>query len=195
MNSYAVNTIPVSNVKKQSAIILTLHESITPSTYEEIITTVKSYLATGHTHLVVEMLGVPRLNLTTLFTLYSLVALAKNQQPANPEGGWNAIYTMADAFVDEPVSNMNVCAVQPNVAQALRQGGFADVVEIFSTLGKAVNAFNPVCMTAVAPTQNRLPNQLLIGQAIYPERLEQLCKPCYQQVFLFSTIRILLAST
>ncbi len=152
MNEFSVNTIPVSTTPRQSAIILHLHEAIKPSNYEAIIATVKSYLATGHTHLVVDMLDVPRLTLTTLFTLYSLAALAQNQQPANPEGGWNALHEMANALADQPVTNMNMCAVHPTVAQALQQGGFAEVVALWPTLAHAVNAFNLTRKTAVSPT-------------------------------------------
>ncbi len=156
MNEFSVNTIPVSTTPRQSAIILHLHETIKPSNYEAIIATVKSYLATGHTHLVVDMLDVPRLTLTTLFTLYSLAALAQNQQPANPEGGWNALHEMAHTLADQPVINMNLCAVQPNVVKALQQGGFANIVELWPTLGHAVNAFNLTSKTAASPVVKSL---------------------------------------
>lgn len=153
MNEYSVNTIPVRTIPRQSAIILHLHEAAKPSNYEAIISTVKSFLATGHTHIVVDMLGVSRLNLTTLHTLYSIALLANKQQPADPEGGWNALHEMANKLAEQPVTNINLCAVQPGVAYALRQGGFADVVDLLPTLAQAINAFNLTGKTATPQTK------------------------------------------
>jgi len=153
MDEFSVNTIPVNIMAQQTAIVIHLHEATRPSNFQAVISAAKLLLEAGHTHIVVDMTNVAQLNMTTLFTLYSLATLANKQQPASAEGGWHALHEMADKLSGQPVNNMNLCAVQPNIAQALHQGGFASVVELLPTLSQAKNAFNPPSKTAVEPAK------------------------------------------
>jgi len=142
MKSNSVNGVSVT-INQRGTAVLHLHEAVQSTNYQAIIDTAEKLLAKGFIHLVIDLAYVPRLTLMTLFTLYNLAALANNQQPADPEGGWNALHEMENKLMGQTVTNMNLCAPQPKVAQALRQGGFSDIVAMWTTLPMALQAFSP----------------------------------------------------
>jgi anti-anti-sigma regulatory factor len=141
MKSYSVNSMSVS-INQEATAVLHLHEAVKPTTYQTIIDAAKELFAEGYIHLVVDLTYVPRLNLTTLFTLYSLAAIANGQPPAAPEDGWNALHEMENKLAGQTVTNLNLCGPQPQVALTLKQGGLTDIVAMWPTLSMALKAFS-----------------------------------------------------
>ena len=152
MKSNSVNGLSVS-IDQHSTAVLHLHEAVQPTNYQAIINTAEALLAQGHTHLVIDLAYVSRLTLMTLFTLYSLAAIANKQKPTNPEGGWNALHEMENNLMGQTVTTLNLCAPQAKVAQALRQGGFSDIVAMWTTLPMALQAFSPPAKPVYKPVR------------------------------------------
>ena len=133
--------IPISHINKQQAAIVNLHEAVKPADYQELITTVQTLFCDGSIRMVIDLSDVPQLNLTTLFSLYSIASIANNQAPADAAYGWDALNEMAGRLIDQKVPNLVLCTPKPKMLRALQKGKFTDSVTSFDTLSEAIVSF------------------------------------------------------
>lgn len=143
MNNFSISSMHIDHETEEKAIVLRLLSPAQPATSQAIIEAVKSLLATGHTHLIVDLTNVLLLNLTTLFTLFSVAALVINQEPPDPKGGWNALHTIVGMLKGRQVANMRLAGANRGVAQVLQQGGLAASVAMYPTVNQAALSFAP----------------------------------------------------
>ncbi|WP_420643616.1 hypothetical protein [Candidatus Leptofilum sp.] len=151
MNQFSVKIIHINNLAEQSVAIIKLNRAIQADTFEAIIAAAHSLFAEGHTQMIVDLANMPRLNLTALFTLYSIAEIVSNRQPASPEDGWKALHEMADRPDAAMVANLKLCAPQPKVERALQQAGVTERLGIFTSLPQALEAFGKTAVSKPQP--------------------------------------------
>lgn len=105
-------------------------------TYLDLINKARELYENGQRFLIVDMSGVREIGIAGLFALYSITLLFRGEEPLDPEGGWAALYSMANHLDDVP-HTIRLLRPQPHIRRVLSTSG----LPIHDDLAGAIASF------------------------------------------------------
>jgi anti-anti-sigma regulatory factor len=121
--------------------ILQPHGDLDAASYKELIAAAQEVHKAGTSDILLDLSDTPYMSSSGLVALQSIAALLRDEDPPDPEAGWEAFHTIQrdrDTGLQEHFKLLNP---QPRVLRVLEMVGFTRFVEIHSDLATAVASF------------------------------------------------------
>lgn len=121
--------------------ILAIHGALDASNFEAVIAKVRELYQSGTRHLLLDMSDVPFMGSSGVVAIHSVALLMRNQEPPDPEHGWQAFHTL-DAERGQTVEQyVKLLGPQPKVSRTLEMTGLDDFLEIHTDQEAAIASF------------------------------------------------------
>ncbi|MCL4867504.1 MAG: STAS domain-containing protein [Anaerolineae bacterium] len=123
--------------------VMKLTGELDASCYLEVIAAARQLYQQGNRHLLLDLSEMSFMSSAGLMALHSITMLMQGKEPPNPEDGWGAMHDIAHD-VDQSTGLAVQCKLlrpQPRVAKTLTITGFDQILQIFTDLDEALNAF------------------------------------------------------
>jgi anti-anti-sigma regulatory factor len=121
--------------------ILAIHGPLDASNFEAVIAKVRELYQNGTRYLLLDMSDVPFMGSSGVVAIHSAALLMRNQEPPNPEHGWQAFHSL-DTGGDQKVEQfVKLLGPQPKVSRTLQMTGLDEFVEIHTDREVAIASF------------------------------------------------------
>jgi anti-anti-sigma regulatory factor len=121
--------------------ILALHGPLDASNFEAVIAKVRELYQNGTRYLLLDISDVPFMGSSGVVAIHSAALLMRNQEPPNPEHGWQAFHSL-DTGRDQKVEQfVKLLGPQAKVSRTLQMTGLDEFVEIHTDREVAVASF------------------------------------------------------
>jgi anti-anti-sigma regulatory factor len=121
--------------------ILAIHGPLDASNFEAVIAKVRELYQNGTRYLLLDLSDVPFMGSSGVVAIHSAALLMRNQEPPNPEHGWQAYHTL-DSERDQKVEQfVKLLGPQPKVSRTLQMTGLDEFVEVHTDREVAIASF------------------------------------------------------
>ena len=121
--------------------ILALHGALDASNFELVIQKVRELYQNGTRHLLLDLSDMPFMGSSGVVAIHSAALLMRDQEPPNPEHGWNAFHTLENQHGTVAEQFVKLLNPQPKVRRTLEMTGLDDFLEIYSDREAAIASF------------------------------------------------------
>lgn len=121
--------------------ILSLHGPLDASNFEAVIEKVRELYQQGARYLLLDLSDVPFMGSSGLVAIHSAVLLMRNQEPPNPEHGWQAFHALEAQRDQRHEQSVKLLGPQPKVSRTLQMTGLDEFVEIYADREAALASF------------------------------------------------------
>ena len=121
--------------------ILALHGALDASNFETVIEKVRELHQNGTRYLLLDMSDMPFMGSSGVVAIHSAALLMRNQEPPNPEHGWQAFHTLEDQHGTAVEQLVKLLNPQPKVRRTLEMTGLDDFLEIHTDREAAIASF------------------------------------------------------
>ncbi len=134
--------ITVSQARARAEVtILQPHGDLDAASYAQLIATAQDVIQAGASDILLDLGDTPYMSSSGLVALQSIAALLRDEEPPDPEAGWDALRAIKrgpEAGFQEHFKLLNP---QPRVAHVLEMVGFTRFLEVYADLEDAVASF------------------------------------------------------
>lgn len=121
--------------------ILALHGALDASNFELVIEKVRELHQNGARYLLLDLTDMPFMGSSGVVAIHSAAMLMRNQEPPNPEHGWQAFHSLEEE-TDQPAKQpVKLLGPQPKVLRTLEMTGLDDFLEIYTDREAAIASF------------------------------------------------------
>src|SRR5215467_4464817 len=103
--------------------ILAVHGPVDASNFEVVIAKVRELYQNGTRYLLLDMSDVPFMGSSGVVAIHSAALLMRNQEPPNPEHGWQAFHTFSTERAEKIEQFVKLLSPQPKVSRTLQMTG------------------------------------------------------------------------
>ncbi len=121
--------------------ILAIHGPLDASNFEVVIAKVRELYQNGTRYLLLDLSDVPFMGSSGVVAIHSAALLMRNQEPPNPEHGWQAFHTLGAERNQRVEQFVKLLGPQPKVSRTLQMTGLEEFVEIHTDRELAVASF------------------------------------------------------
>jgi anti-anti-sigma regulatory factor len=121
--------------------ILTLHGPLDASNFEAVIARVRELYQSGSRYLLLDLSDVPFMGSSGVVAINSIALLMRNQEPPNPEHGWQAFHTLGEERDNNIEQFVKLLDPQPKVSRTLEMTGIDAFLEIYTDREVAIASF------------------------------------------------------
>ena len=133
-------TIETTTVQTDcSILIMHVQGKLNGENYIQLIDAAQALHNKNHRNLILDLTELQRISLAGLFALHSVAAIFNDQEPLDPEGGWQALRTMKVGL--DLQARFKLSNPQPPVRSLLAQSGFDTFITIYDDLLRAIESF------------------------------------------------------
>ena len=136
--------ITVEHVQgKVPVTIMHLQGELDASCYMDVIEKAKELYQAGTRDLLLDLSEMPFMSSSGLVSLHNIAMLMRGEEPPDPESGWGAMHSMADAVEDATgyESHCKLLNPHPRVEKTLAITGFNNIFDILTDRTEAIAAF------------------------------------------------------
>ena len=121
--------------------ILQPHGDLDAANYSELIAAAQESYQAGASDILLNLSDTPYMSSSGLVALQSIAAMLRNEEPPDPEAGWEALRGIKRATETGIQAHLKLLSPQPRVARVLEMVGFTQFLEVHSDLEDAVASF------------------------------------------------------
>lgn len=121
--------------------ILALHGALDASNFEQVIAKVRELYAQGTRYLLLDLSDMGFMGSSGVVAIHSSALLMRNQEPPNPEHGWQAFHTVEQERTTSTEQFMKLLNPQPKVSRTLQMTGIDEFLEIYTDREAAIASF------------------------------------------------------
>ncbi len=121
--------------------ILEPHGDLDAASYQQLIATAQEARRSGASNILLDLGDTSYISSSGLVALQSIAALLRDEEPPDPESGWEAIRSIERDRDTGLQPYLKLLNPQPRVAQVLEMVGFTRFLEVYSDLEAAVASF------------------------------------------------------
>ena|SRR5215212_2733913 len=121
--------------------ILAIHGPLDASNFEAVIAKVRELYQSGTRYLLLDMSDVPFMGSSGVVAIHSAALLMRNQEPPNPEHGWQAFHTLGAEQGQKLEQFVKLLGPQPKVNRTLQMTGLDEFIEIHTDREAAIASF------------------------------------------------------
>lgn len=121
--------------------ILAIHGDLDASNFEQVIAKVREMYGQGTRHLVLDLSDMGFMGSSGVVAIHSIALLMRNQEPPNPEHGWQAFHTVELERTNTVEQFVKLLNPQPKVNRTLQMTGIDSFLEIHTDRASAIAAF------------------------------------------------------
>lgn len=127
---------------RQPVTILHLHGPLDASSYLDLIAAAREVYRAGGQNIIFDMSQVSSVGISSMVALHGVAAILRGEEPVDPAGGWNALYTIAHELRTGGLQpQFKLLNPRPQVKETLEQAGFWGFLEIHTDLETALASF------------------------------------------------------
>jgi anti-anti-sigma regulatory factor len=127
---------------RQTVTILHLHGPLDASSYLDLLAAAREVYQAGGRNIIFDMSRVSSIGISSLVALHGIAAILRGEEPLDPVGGWNTLYTVAHELKTRGLQpQFKLLNPQPQVKETLEQAGFKGFLEIHTHLETALASF------------------------------------------------------
>ena len=121
--------------------ILQPHGDLDAASYNELIAAAQEVRGAGASDILLDLSDTPYMSSSGLVALQSIAALLRDEEPPDPESGWEALHAIKRDTETGLQAHLKLLSPQPRVARVLEMVGFTRFLEVYSDLEDAVASF------------------------------------------------------
>ena len=121
--------------------VLQPHGDLDAASYNELIAAAQKVYRAGASDILLDLSDTPYMSSSGLVALQSVAALLRDEEPPDPEAGWEAIRAIKRDSETGLQVHLKLLSPQPRVARVLEMVGFTRFLEVYSDLEDAVASF------------------------------------------------------
>lgn len=121
--------------------ILAIHGDLDASNFEQVIAKVREMYGQGTRHLVLDLSDMGFMGSSGVVAIHSIALLMRNQEPPNPEHGWQAFHTVELERTNTVEQFVKLLNPQSKVNRTLQMTGIDSFLEIHTDRASAIAAF------------------------------------------------------
>jgi len=121
--------------------ILAIHGPLDASNFETVISKVRELYQNGTRYLLLDLSDVPFMGSSGVVAIHSAAMLMRNQEPPNPEHGWQALHALGTEPEQKTEQFVKLFGPQPKVSRTLQMTGIDEFLEIHTDREAALASF------------------------------------------------------
>ena len=121
--------------------ILQPHGDLDAASYHELIAAAQEVYGAGATDILLDLSDTQYMSSSGLVALQSIAALLRDEEPPDPEAGWEAFRAIKRDTETGFQAHLKLLSPLPRVARVLEMVGFTRFLEVYSDLEDAVASF------------------------------------------------------
>lgn len=121
--------------------ILAIHGPLDASNFELVIAKVREMYQNGTRYLLLDLSDVPFMGSSGVVAIHSAALLMRDQEPPNPEHGWQAFHTFGTERDQTIEQFVKLLGPQPKVSRTLQMTGLDEFLEIHTDREAALASF------------------------------------------------------
>jgi anti-anti-sigma regulatory factor len=121
--------------------VLQPHGDLDAASYRVLIAAAQDECRAGASDILLDLSDTPYMSSSGLVALQSIAALVRDEEPPDPEAGWEAFRSAARDRDSGLQAHLKLLSPQPRVAQVLEMVGFTRFLEVYSDLEAAIASF------------------------------------------------------
>lgn len=121
--------------------ILQPHGDLDAASYKELIAAAQEVRKAGASDILLDLGNTPYMSSSGLVALQSIAALLRDEEPPDPEAGWEAFHAIDREKDTGLQQHLKLLSPQPRVHHVLEMVGFTRFLEVHSDLATAVASF------------------------------------------------------
>ena len=124
--------------------VLRLDGRLDAASYTTLIETGTRLFADGVRKIVLDLAALTYISSAGLMALQAVAALLDGGAAPDPEGGWDALHSIADRAANTPHAHLKLLTPQAQVLKTFERVKFTTLFEIYGTLDEAIAACLPL---------------------------------------------------
>jgi anti-anti-sigma factor len=121
--------------------VIAVHGDLDASNYLELVAKAQQAHQSGVQNILLDLQNTTFISSSGLVALHSIALLLRNEQPLDPEAGWESIHAMERNLSDGLQEHLKLLNPQPRIDRTLERTGLKAFFHIFTDRAEALASF------------------------------------------------------